>query len=101
MTEPGKTTFIAMVQIETDDPRLTIDRLTTGVRTAEAAAEIRQAILEQIPGKITRLIAFMPEAQAKALMALHEIMLAEMKAPGFRRPPANYVAPKDQRKTPS
>jgi hypothetical protein len=92
------TKFIAMVQIETDDPRLTIERVVGGVRTAQGASEMRQAILEQLPHRVTRVVAYMPLEQAQLLMMLHEAVGKELGAPGLARPPADYVAPQDRGK---
>jgi hypothetical protein len=93
-----KTKFIAIVQIETDDPGLTIERIAAGVRTALGTRSIRQAILEQLPHRATRVVAYLPEKQARLLMMLHESLGNEIGAPDFVRPPADYVAPKDGRK---
>jgi hypothetical protein len=72
------TKFIAMVQIETDDPRLTIERVVGGVRTAQGASEMRQAILEQLPHRVTRLVACMRVEQARLLLRLHEAVGKEL-----------------------
>lgn len=90
------TKFIAMVQIETDDPRLTIERIVAGVRTASDTAATRQAIMDQLPHKVTRVVAYMPEEHARLLMLLHEAVGEEIGKRGFVRPPADYVAPKDR-----
>jgi hypothetical protein len=92
------TKFIAMVQIETDDPRLTIEGIVAGVRTATETAATRQAIMDQLPHRVTRVVAYMPEEHARLLMMLHEAVGKDLGKRGFVRPPAGYVPPKDRGK---
>jgi hypothetical protein len=86
--------FVAMVELETNDPRLSEEVLARGHETVRGTADVRRAVLQHMPRDVTRLIAVMPLEHAKALMALHEaageMLLGE---PKMVRPPADYVPP--------
>jgi hypothetical protein len=90
-----KHTIVAMVQIETDDPRLVPS--SDMVATAAAAALVRQVIVDNLP-RLTRVIGIFGVDHARMLMMLHESVgdriAAELgKAPTFKRPPADYKPP--------
>jgi hypothetical protein len=87
-----------MVEIETLDPRLTHQVLSSSKRTAEFFVEQRQAIIDQLPARIERVIAIMPTEHARLLMMLHEAVGKDLGAPGFSRPPQDYTAPPDREK---
>ena len=88
-----KHTFIAMVQIETDDPRCSPDVMNGAVTTAETAAALRRLVLQHLPSDVTRLVAVMPVEHARLLMMLHEATGKDLGADIFKRPPQDYVPP--------
>lgn len=88
----------AMIEIETDDPRIVSLHMRDLTATVERATAVRAAFIEQLPDKITRLIALFPMEHARLLMQLHQAVgedIAEatgIKAP-FVMPPAGYEPP--------
>lgn len=90
----GKHTFIVMVQVETDDPRLSEEAMTRlPSATAGEVASTRRAILSRLPHEVTRLIAVLPLDQARLLMRLHEAVGQDLGGPAYVRPPSDYVPP--------
>jgi hypothetical protein len=101
---PDKHAFCLLLQVETSDPRLTIEAIDDAAQTAAGMAALRRAILQHLPKDATRLIAVMPVNQARLLTMLHEaygeaivdgLRAAgiDMASPNFVRPPADYVPP--------
>jgi hypothetical protein len=99
-------TFVVMLQITTDDPRLSETRLIEALHSgkAEGFAAARTAVMQRLPEDVTRLIAVMPVEQARLLMMLHESVGSdiagylrkagfEVEDPEFRRPPPDYIPP--------
>jgi hypothetical protein len=86
-----KHTVVAMIEIQTNDPRLDPDNIT--VDTVRDTAKLRVAVLANLK-RLTRVIAVLPVEHAKAMMLLHEaageMLLGEQFAD---RPPADYVPP--------
>jgi hypothetical protein len=89
----AKNTVVVMVQVETDDPRLTPAGLVASVGSARGTQAMRDIVLSHLPGAVTRLIAVMPEHQARMLMMLHEAVGARLGDGPFVRPPPGYVPP--------
>jgi hypothetical protein len=88
------TSLVVMAQIETDDPRLSLESLATAVTTsATTTAALRQTVLDHLPDDVTRLIAVLPLEQARRLMWLHERMGDLTGDSTFVRPPSGYVPP--------
>jgi hypothetical protein len=96
--------FCVMLQVETTDPRLTLEAIEDAFKTAGGTATLRRAVLQHLPQDVTRLISVMPVNQARMLMMLHEAagediakQLREMGIPAedtnFLRPPPDYVPP--------
>lgn len=81
-----------LVLIDTDDPRI----LDFDPSTAEKAAEIRAAVVENLP-RLTRVIAIMPEFESRAMMMAHDFALENSGLGRVLRPPKGYVAPADQK----
>lgn len=99
-----KQAFCVMLQVETADPRLTLDAIEDAFKTASGTAKLRQAVLQHLPKDVTRLIAVMPVNQARMLMLLHqaagEDIAKQLREAGiqaedtnFLRPPPDYVPP--------
>lgn len=97
-------TVCALVQIETNDPRLAPSAIS--VDTAAKTRRLRAAVMQHMPRDVTRLIAVMPAEHAQMLMMLHELVgddiAAGMRSHGVdaegvaARPPSDYVAPAHQ-----
>lgn len=85
--------FVAMLMIETDDPQLSEQALSVAEPDAKHMARVRRAILRRIPKDVTRVIAILPTQDAKALMALQELIHSEIPGatPHVRAP--GYVPP--------
>ena len=101
---PDKHAFCVVLQVETHDPRLSLDAIHEALKTAGSMARMRHTVLQHLPKDVTRLIAIMPVNEARMLMMLHEAagaeianMLREMGIPigdtNFIRPPPDYVPP--------
>lgn len=88
-------TFAVLLQVTTNDPRLTEAKLNAAMESGRAGAfaAIRHAVLSRLPKDVERLIAIMPVEEAKQLMRLHEAFGEELGAEPFGRPPADYVPP--------
>src|SRR4029077_13102214 len=69
-----KFTFIAMLQITTHDPRLSEAAIAEVLnsRSARSFSKVRRAVLQHLPGNVTRMVAVMPVEHAQMLMMLHE-----------------------------
>lgn len=82
-------TIIAMVQLDSDDPRLDPEKIS--VATAADAAALRAAVIQAYP-QLTRVIAVMTEAESRLMMLGHE---AALRKSGIRfdRPPPDYKPP--------
>jgi hypothetical protein len=81
----------AIVQIESDDPRLDPDALE--VDTPAKAAALRRAVLKSLPRKVTRVIAVLPVDFAKLMLHAHEQAAEIAGLATVLRPPAGYVPP--------
>ena len=68
-----KHTLVVMLQIETNDDRLSPERIS--VETAAETAALRVAVLANLR-RVTRVIAAMPVEHAKAMMLLAEALWA-------------------------
>jgi hypothetical protein len=98
-----KHAFCVMLQIETTDPRLSVEAMAEAMQSAGGVARLRHAVLQHLPKDVARLIAVFPVEQAKMLMKLHEAVgedIAEKLRekgldadPLFQRPPSDYVPP--------
>jgi hypothetical protein len=82
-----------MVLIETDDPRL--KEPDRSVQTVGGAQAVRQAVIDNLP-KLTRVIAIIPEEEARFMCMAHERAMAASGLGKFTRPPTEYVSPADQ-----
>jgi hypothetical protein len=106
MTDDPKE-FCVMLQLRTNDPRLTAEAINEalGSGNASAFAMMRRAVLQHLPKDVTRMIAVFPVEHARMLMMLHEIhgeqIAAQLREGGiaanadgiFVRPPPDYVPP--------
>lgn len=81
----------AIVQIETDDPRLDPDRLE--VDTPAKAAALRQAVLKSLPHQVTRVIVVLPVDLAKLMLHAHDQAAEIAGLTTVLRPPASYIPP--------
>lgn len=80
-----------MVLIETDDPRLDPHHIDSS--TAKNAAELRRAVIENLP-KLTRVVMVMPEEAARLMAYAHRAALeATGQKDKISRPPSDYVPP--------
>lgn len=87
----SKKSIAVMVLIETDDPRLNIDHIS--VSTAKAAAQLRQAVIDNLP-KLTRVVVLMSEEEARLMSAVHRAAIESLGKKGkVHRPPSDYVPP--------
>lgn len=77
--------------IDTDDPRLTPERIS--VETAQATAHLRQAVIDNLP-RLDRIFAVMDEEAAEDLMALDRFLSAVTGDDGFHMPPDDYRPPR-------
>lgn len=84
-----KQSIAVMVLIETDDPRL--DPSTINVNTTKATATLRQAVIDNLPS-LTRVVAVMPEENARLMMSTHDLLSEAVGHPAHR-PPRRYVPP--------
>jgi hypothetical protein len=100
--------FVVMLQIQTNDPRLTEKAIAKALGAGQPGgfARMRHAILQHLPKDVTRVIALFPVAHAKLLMMLHEAngeaiakilqekgLISEDDGTIVVRPPAGYVPP--------
>jgi hypothetical protein len=86
--------FVVMLEMETNDPRLSEDALAEGYKTVHGTATVRRAVLQHMPKDVSRVVAVMPLEHAKALMALHEAAGEMLSGEQMMvRPPADYVPP--------
>jgi hypothetical protein len=81
------------VVIETDNPIL-IDP-AEAIKTAESTDAIRQAVIDCLPSKVTRVANIMPEELAILMISAHSAVLEALNQRVFR-PPEGYVAPADR-----
>jgi hypothetical protein len=78
-----------VVLIETDDPRIGPENMST----AGDVARMRKAVIENLP-RLTRVVAVMPEEMAGMMMEAHEMAMSLAGAESLlHRPPADYVPP--------
>jgi hypothetical protein len=87
-----KHSVVVMLQIETDDPRLS-DGALAKFGSIEAVAAVRAAVVDVVPRDIARVIAVFPVEHARLLMMLHEAVGKDLGNGAFVRPPAGYVPP--------
>jgi hypothetical protein len=97
--------FCVMLQMETDDPRLSVDAIVEALGGGKVSsfAKIRHAIMGRLAHDVTRVVAVFPVEHAMLLMKLHEAfgqeIAAELRQAGtptrdpFVRPPKDYVPP--------
>lgn len=78
------TSIAVLVLLDTDDPHLDPEQIDVG--TVRSAASVRAAVVASLP-KLTRVVAVMPEEQARLMMAALEAVSKTS------RPPKSYVAP--------
>ncbi len=86
-----KHTFCVLLEIQSDDPRLSSGALNT-LNSVRSIALTRAAILDALPHHVSRVIALLPVKDAKALMTLHDSICETIGRPAFH-PPAPYVPP--------
>jgi hypothetical protein len=88
-------TFAVLLQVTTNDPRLTEEKLASALESTSpgAFAAIRHAVLSRLPKDVERLIAVLPIEHMRALMLLHEAVGDTLGADPFVRPPPGYVPP--------
>jgi hypothetical protein len=88
-------TFAVLLQVTTNDPRLTEAKLNAAMENGRAGAfaAIRHAVLSRLPKDVERLVAVLPIEHMRALMLLHEAVGDELGAEPFGRPPPDYVPP--------
>lgn len=84
----GKQSICVMMVIQTDDPRL----MDMDVSTAAKTGALRKAVIDHLP--TARVVAVMPEEQARIMMMGHEIAAsAAGMTHTIHRPPGDYVPP--------
>jgi hypothetical protein len=89
----NKYAFVAIVQIETSDPRLSEESLGRIHDSARNVAIVRAAVLQHLAKDVQRLIAVMPIEEARTLMLLHEAVGDELGVEVASRPPPGYIPP--------
>jgi hypothetical protein len=87
------TKVAVLLIIETDDARLSPERLDEAMTDATATRALRRAVLAHIPRRVTRVVAVMPEEHARLLMMLHEAVGTDLGAEPFQRPTPDYEPP--------
>jgi hypothetical protein len=86
--------IVALVVLNTDDPRLDPQHLD--VSTKEATAALRQAVIDALPS-LSRVVQVLPESEARLMLRAHDIALREIAGGQVNRPPADYIAPADRK----
>ena len=91
---PKRFRIAVILEIETDDPRLSADACNNAHESAAATAEVRRAILRTLPGGVKRVVAVTGPEMMKLLLRTHETA-AEIAgvADIFSRPPRDYEPP--------
>lgn len=88
-------TLAVMVLIETDDPTLFPENLDNS--TIRAVKRLRDAVVRALPG-LSRVVALMSEPEARLMFAAHKMACEQAGIGEVLRPPAQYVAPEDQKR---
>ena len=83
-----------LVLIETDDPVIT--EYEKSIQTVEGTKALRQAVIDSLPFKVTRVIHVMPEDVARLLSMAHEHAMAALGQGRALHPPEGYVGPADR-----
>jgi hypothetical protein len=88
-------TFAVLLQVTTNDPRLTEAKLTAAMESgrAGALAAIRHAVLQRLPKDVDQLIAVMSVEHMRALMLVPVQTGEDLGADPPIRPPSGYVPP--------
>jgi hypothetical protein len=83
---------VVMIQIESNDPRLDLETVPTA--TVEGTHRLRQAVVQHIKDRKTRVIAVMATEAAELMMKAHDYaMVASGFDGGLQRPPPDYDPP--------
>jgi hypothetical protein len=92
----GTWRIVAVVEMETNDPRLSPDRINHAPRSAEETATTRQAVLDNLL-RTKRVILVTGPEMMEGLLETHELaaQIAGVHAQMFSRPAADYEAPDD------
>ena len=86
--------FAVLLEVETNDPRLSEEALAEFGNTVPGVAKVRRAVLQHLPKDIRRLVAIMPVEQAMQLSRLHEAFGEALTGESpMRRPPPGYIPP--------
>ncbi|HTI78934.1 MAG TPA: hypothetical protein VL614_00635 [Acetobacteraceae bacterium] len=67
-----KHTFCLLLEIRTEDRRLTDEAIEAAIKTADGVKALRRAVLQHLPRDVSRVIAMFPVEHAKMLLQLHE-----------------------------
>jgi hypothetical protein len=86
--------IVAVVVLQTDDPRLDLAHLD--VSTAAAAASVRQAVVDALP-HLTRVVSVMPESEGRLMVRAHYAVMLEIAGVKIDTPPPDYIAPEDRK----
>jgi hypothetical protein len=86
--------IVAVVVLQSDDPRLDLDQID--VSTAAAAAALRQAIVDALPA-LTRVVSVMSEREGHLMVHAHRMAVSEIRGVKLNEPPTDYIAPADRK----
>lgn len=81
----------ALIQIATNDPRLDPDAID--ISSAKATARLRQAVIDNLPKRVERVISVLPVDLAQFIMETHEAACAVVGVNAADRPPPDYIPP--------
>jgi hypothetical protein len=89
--------IVALLQIESDDPHLSLESLVLSVQSADTALATRQRILDHLADPTTRLIAVIEPDHARRMLMMHALAGVSLGIQNQPRPPDDYVPPADRR----
>jgi hypothetical protein len=91
---PKRQRIAVVVEIETDDPALSYDKINAAHESARNTEAIRRAIMHTMPGGVKRVVLVTSPDLMKALLMTHELA-AEITGMDqmFSRPPDDYDPP--------
>jgi hypothetical protein len=87
------TRFCVLLEVQTNDPRLTMERVQSANKSAKAISAVRAALLDVLPSDVERVVAIMDVREAKAAMRVWGQVKSEMGLDEFAKPPGDYVPP--------
>lgn len=90
----GKPFRIAVIlEIETDDPRLSAENCNAASESARATERVRVALMGTLPKGVRRVVAITSPELMRTVLHTHELACEITGVSMFQRPPRDYEPP--------